>query len=636
MKKQFKTLIHNGFIMSALALIILSSCNNEDPKPAAPVASFQFAIDTTNYLKVAFTNYSQNATTYAWDFGDSTGTSTDENPTYTYAKAGKYTVTLTASNASGESAVKTADVEIKDAGNFLSGKTWYLLADPAGGATYEVGPSDHSAWWWGFGVNVELCTRPCIFDNTWVFNTDGTFTYDNHGDAWGEGSAAFKDDIKDKCFDATVADNWVGANGEDLSGWNSGTHNYKLDISANTLEVTGGFIGLAKATPTGEVTTPASSITYEVLKMVDASTDTLVIQVEYPNSDSPTGTAYWLSRLVSYDNEADKVIITDCAPAPESGSPSEAAPTPTLDAADVISIYSDAYTAIDGVDTNPNWGQTTVLTGETVADDNVLKLATFNYQGIDFSGNAQDLSGMDYVHIDMWTDNATAVNAYIISGDPTVDTDFAPLAIVSGKWQGYDIPLAHFPNIDPSNVIQFKFDGGDGKVAIFLDNIYFYKGASLSGPSEAAPTPTQAAADVISIYSDAYTNIDGVNLNPDWGQGTVETLDSISGDHYIKLANFGYQGIDFGANHQDVSGMTTVHLDVWTNNASAINFSLISPGPKEKASALTIQTGQWASYDIPLSDFSDVVDLSDLFQFKFDDNAAGDAPIIYVDNIYFY
>ena len=57
-----------------------------------PEADFSFG---GNGLTVEFTNNSANATSYLWDFGDG-NTGTDNNPTHTYATAGTYTVTLTA------------------------------------------------------------------------------------------------------------------------------------------------------------------------------------------------------------------------------------------------------------------------------------------------------------------------------------------------------------------------------------------------------------------------------------------------------------------------------------------------------------------------------------------------------------
>lgn len=50
--------------------------------------------------------------TYAWDFGDSIGTSTAVHPSYTYATSGTYTVTLTVTNLLG-SAVATRTIEIR-------------------------------------------------------------------------------------------------------------------------------------------------------------------------------------------------------------------------------------------------------------------------------------------------------------------------------------------------------------------------------------------------------------------------------------------------------------------------------------------------------------------------------------------
>lgn len=65
-------------------------------EPAA-VANFTFSVGTAGL--VSFSNTSSNATTYAWDFGDGSGTSPLENPTYTYTANGTYSVCLTASNA---------------------------------------------------------------------------------------------------------------------------------------------------------------------------------------------------------------------------------------------------------------------------------------------------------------------------------------------------------------------------------------------------------------------------------------------------------------------------------------------------------------------------------------------------------
>ena len=63
-----------------------------------PQAAFAFQ---ANGLNVVFVDQSTgNPTNWSWDFGDG-ATSTQQNPTHTYAKAGSYTVVLTAANAVG-------------------------------------------------------------------------------------------------------------------------------------------------------------------------------------------------------------------------------------------------------------------------------------------------------------------------------------------------------------------------------------------------------------------------------------------------------------------------------------------------------------------------------------------------------
>lgn len=306
--------------------------------------------------------------------------------------------------------------------------------------------------------------------------------------------------------------------------------------------------------------------------------------------------------------------------------PTVAAPTPTRNAADVISIFSDAYTNAAGTDFNPNWGQATVVTQAPVAGNNTLRYAGLNYQGTQFGSNL-DVSGMTHLHLDFWTKNSTALNVYLISPGP-VERPFA-LTVPTNGWAGVDIPLTSFSPVALNNLIQFKFDGnGD----IYLDNLYFYKGGGGGGtePTSAAPTPTYNAANVISVFSDAYTNIAGTDLNPNWGQATQVSQAPIAGNNTLVYTGLNYQGIQLGSN-QNLSGMSYLHLDFWTANSTALKVFIISPGPAEKPYTLTVPSSGWASVDIPLTEFTPVVNLSNVFQFKFEGNGK-----IYLDNILFY
>ena len=69
-----------------------------------PEAQFNNTFSCANKLAQTFNNTSLRATSYSWDFGDNT-TSTQANPTHTYASYGTFNVTLTASDGTCTSTV---------------------------------------------------------------------------------------------------------------------------------------------------------------------------------------------------------------------------------------------------------------------------------------------------------------------------------------------------------------------------------------------------------------------------------------------------------------------------------------------------------------------------------------------------
>ncbi len=317
-------------------------------------------------------------------------------------------------------------------------------------------------------------------------------------------------------------------------------------------------------------------------------------------------------------------FYTDGSGSSGGSTPEVAAPTPTQSAGDVISIFSDAYTNVAGTDFYPDWGQTTSVSEVGIQGNNTLLYAGFNYQGIQLASSL-DVSGMDYLHLDFWTANSDNLNVFLISDGP-IETGYA-LSVPTSGWGSVDIPLSAFDPVDLADIIQLKFDGNG---TIYLDNIYFYTGTGGGDtPTVAAPTPTHPAGDVISVFSDAYMDLAGTDFYPDWGQATVPSEVSVAGNNTLLYSGLNYQGIQLAGN-EDVSGMTHLHVDIWTANSNALNIFLISNGPVETGYALPVPTSGWASIDIPLSAFSPV-DLADIIQFKFD--GEGD---IYIDNLYFF
>lgn len=84
--------------------------------PIPPILDFDYQPSSGCIpLTVHFTNLSQYAdpTTYHWSFGENQGTSRAENPTYTYYEPGIYSVTLSATNVTGEVVTLTKEMIIE-------------------------------------------------------------------------------------------------------------------------------------------------------------------------------------------------------------------------------------------------------------------------------------------------------------------------------------------------------------------------------------------------------------------------------------------------------------------------------------------------------------------------------------------
>lgn len=114
---------YKGLLWMSSTFILLSifvaSCNFDYELPEAnsiadetpPSANFSASPDEADYLKINFTNLSNSATSYSWDFGDG-NTSTDKDASNVYAADGTYTVRLTASDDLGVSDSYSETIEV--------------------------------------------------------------------------------------------------------------------------------------------------------------------------------------------------------------------------------------------------------------------------------------------------------------------------------------------------------------------------------------------------------------------------------------------------------------------------------------------------------------------------------------------
>ena len=357
--------------------------------------------------------------------------------------------------------------------------------------------------------------------------------------------------------------------------------------------------------------------------------------------------------------------------------PPTAAPTPTVPAADVISLFSDAYPnePLDFI--NGFWEFSTTQSRKVaVQGDSMIEYSQLNFVGMEFTNPTIDVSQMNRLHVDIWTPNSTAPPAefkillrdfgpngvFDENGDDTFhELVFTSPTLQTESWVSLDIPLADFTGLTGrSNMAQIVFSTSEGDLnTVFVDNVYFYAGDPGGGggnddlPTTAAPAPTEPAANVISIFSDAYADEPLDFINGFWEFSTTQSRKlAVQGDSVIEYTQLNFVGMQFTNPTINVSSATHLHVDLWTPNSTGppaeFKILLRDFGPNGvfdqngddtfhelTFTSPTLQTEAWVSFDIPLSDFTGLTGRSNMAQLVFS-TSEGDLNTVFVDNVYFY
>lgn len=172
-----------------------------------------------------------------------------------------------------------------------------------------------------------------------------------------------------------------------------------------------------------------------------------------------------------------------------------------------------------------------------------------------------------------------------------------------------------------------------------------------TGEVNLPPTPTHPAADVISIFSDAYTNAVESNFTPGWIGSTTEVKISSAGENnFLVYTNNNYTGIDFVATPIDASSKTHMHVDILVEDASTTEVSLeirdlgangevntdvntgnpIGDDKDYRFTASGFTVGEWKSFEIPLG--GNIANQKN----KIGLIVLTKGPNFILDNIYFY
>lgn len=169
----------------------------------------------------------------------------------------------------------------------------------------------------------------------------------------------------------------------------------------------------------------------------------------------------------------------------------ENAPDPTLPASDVLSVYSDTYSNLSGLNVGAFNNTDINIETQTFANNQHIVYENLGFVGVGWD-NPVDVSGFTMVHVDvqLTTPGSTFIMELLDFGPDGIDNGFgdgsaggfnATSQVVEGQWIGLDIPLTSFTNgtggggsgLTTFNNMAFVIFVSNGG-SFLIDNIYFY------------------------------------------------------------------------------------------------------------------------------------------------------------------
>ncbi|MCA0133374.1 carbohydrate-binding protein [Winogradskyella alexanderae] len=173
-----------------------------------------------------------------------------------------------------------------------------------------------------------------------------------------------------------------------------------------------------------------------------------------------------------------------------------------------------------------------------------------------------------------------------------------------------------------------------------------------------APVPTRPAENVVSLFSDAYNDIPVSRYNSFFEpfQTTLGGVVNAGTETIISYTDLNFVGIVFNdvifpaeaVTPVDATNLTHLHIDILVPEALQAEdrflVQLTNYGATESVGSFLINGSDlvqdgWASFDIPLSSFAGLTDLSRIGLLLFNTSNASNVPTIssvILDNIYFY
>ncbi|WP_396177150.1 glycosyl hydrolase family 16 [Flavobacterium sp.] len=229
-----------------------------------------------------------------------------------------------------------------------------------------------------------------------------------------------------------------------------------------------------------------------------------------------------------------------------------------------------------------------------------------------------------------YTFRSSNPNVATVNANGQISIISAGVAVITGNIGG---------TLDP---VTNEFVGGiDSVDSITINSL---------GQFSLAPVPTRSPNNVLSVFSDAYTNVPVTYYNGFWTPGsTTGSADfSVNGDNILNYINFNYVGTAFTNPTLNASTMTHVHFNMYVPSPKPANFDFlisiedwgpnqIDNGGDDTRQQIFVNTNQvpadtWITIEAPLL----LANRNNIGLIIYENINGSSLRNFYIDNVYFF
>ncbi len=217
------------------------------------------------------------------------------------------------------------------------------------------------------------------------------------------------------------------------------------------------------------------------------------------------------------------------------------------------------------------------------------------------------------------------------NGNPSVVVEVSQNTTVAGEWEELSFDLTSFDAFDTSIdydrvIVFYDFNNAGQGEDFYFDDIKI------------------GETQYISLFSELGEDVTVDTWRTVWSASDYEEVefDGRLTKHYF---NLDFVGIETVAEQVDASEMTHFHTDVWIENGTTFRVKLVDVGTdgsfdggdttEDEVVFENLPQGEWVSLDIPLSDFPNLTNRTNIAQYIYSGLPAGEVNV-YLDNIYFH